>query len=252
MRLVRCRGVRPTFWLAVALTGLLAGGCGESEGVEVETTGEIPAAASPLFVVRGSAETDEARISIEADTVEWFSDRPERLAGVSDTRELADRWGELGFEKVPPNAALAGGEVQAVVELSDPQFEDGEISFAYEPIGADPPQGDLPDLSVFIDDAGLPEVTTCAFTLSRSIYGGFDLWLFSTNGDPTCADQEEITDESFIESTKGNEFIDPPGQISGESWSCMGTVNRPVAEFTCQSPSGKVVKGTGSGTEPPG
>ncbi len=43
----------------------------------------------------------------------------------------------------PPNASLAGSETDAVVELTGPCLENGSLSFAYDPIRADVPEGDM-------------------------------------------------------------------------------------------------------------
>ena len=141
--------------LAILALGLaaLAGGCGDEEGTDVKVTGDLPTQGSMLFVVRGDARAEDGRLSIDTDTVEWFSDRPERQAGVSEIDQLVDQWSGFGLAGIPPNASVVGGETEAVVELSDPRLDGGSISFAYEPLeGQTLESGELGDVSLFIDD----------------------------------------------------------------------------------------------------
>ena len=146
----------PATLAALAIGGAaLAGGCGGGDGAEVEVTGDLPAQGSILFVVRGDAETADGRLTIDSDTVEWFSDRPARHAGVSAIDQFVDRWPGFGLAKTPPNASVVGGETEAVVELSDPRLDGGSISFAYEPLADQSlDEGELSDVSVFIDSTG--------------------------------------------------------------------------------------------------
>jgi hypothetical protein len=67
----------------------------------------------------------------------YFSDRPERLAGVMETGDFLQDYVAQSAE--PPNAALAfrseeddTGMKVAVLELSDPSFDEGSGSVAYQ------------------------------------------------------------------------------------------------------------------------
>ena len=263
---------------ALAGFAVFAAGCGaDSEGVDDKVTGGIAAKASALFVIRGDARAEDGRVFFEADTVEWFADRPVRLAGVSETAELAGRWAEFGFGKDPPNAALAGGDAQAVVELTDPRLEDGEISFAYEPIGPAPPEGELGELSVFIDDASQPSPCATQLTISNGD-GSRDLWTFSsyafseggtapsatttlsttrdgetyevttTVGDstsgqpPDCSEQSQLIQDSFT----GTSFRSPSGELAGQTWTCTGTVGDGSARGSCDGSAESDLEATGS------
>ncbi len=58
----------------------------------------------------------------------YFSDRPERIAGHLNTKDFLDRWGKMGFQNDPPNAAVdvpeADDEVDlVVVKLSDQKYD---------------------------------------------------------------------------------------------------------------------------------
>jgi hypothetical protein len=93
------------------------------------------------------------RIEVEADTVEWFTDRPQRRAGIAAAHALVENWKGYGFDERPPNAAVAGPGTDAVVELRRPQKTRDGISF--ETVGI---RGELPlkkdtELSLFIDSS---------------------------------------------------------------------------------------------------
>lgn len=90
------------------------------------------------------------------DTVLWFSDRPIRDTGEVALATLIEAWGEGedSFADDPPNAVLTGmgdeEEVAIVVELTEPSFEDGALSFGYVAL-ADDRQGEFTNVSLFID-----------------------------------------------------------------------------------------------------
>lgn len=230
---------RPRVLLGLAIAASLAalvGGCGENGGVEIEATGDFPTEGALLFVVRGDAQAEDGRLSIESDTVEWFSDRPERRAGISEIHQLVDRWSEFGLAKVPPNAAVTGGEADAVVELSDPQLDDGSISLAYEPIRGTL-DGDLGTVSAFIDTVS---PNYCTFKISPGF--GDDDWVFVSSGDANCTVQEAVLDESFT----GTAFTNPTGTIGGTTWTCAGSVDGSSAGVLCRDQNGDSINGNGN------
>lgn len=197
--------------LALALAAL-AGGCGGDDGTEVEVTGDLPTEGSLLFVVRGDAVTEGGRISIDSGTVEWFSDRPKRRAGVSDVDQLIDRWAGFGLAKDPPNAFVVGGETEAAVELSDPQLAEGSISFAYEPLqGQILEEGELGGVSVFIDDTGDGGIGSDATPSSSSDSSSSDS--SSSPGGSGGAGGSSSTDSSS--STGGSGGAADPGATGG-------------------------------------
>lgn len=137
------------FLVALSLTA-----CGSDSGAcEGVATGELPDQSGLLFVVHGEATVEGDLLEVEATDVIWFTDRPRRCAGIGATDELAEKWEAYGFGEDPPNAAAIGPEIEAVVELGDPEESDGVLSFTFRTI-----QGDLGGiegvrLSVFIDAA---------------------------------------------------------------------------------------------------
>ena len=72
---------------------------------------------------------DHDRIQVKADAVEWFTDRPQRKAGIAAAHELVDRWKGYGFDEQPPNAAVTGPDTDAVVELRKPQKTPDGVAF---------------------------------------------------------------------------------------------------------------------------
>jgi len=93
----------------------------------------------------------------------FFSDRPQRVTGHLTTADFVDLWGagENSFEVDPPNAVLAfvqPGEAvpgDAVVVISDPRLDDGQLSYAIKVLdGTVPPTGG--PVTLFIDPFGRP------------------------------------------------------------------------------------------------
>ena len=87
----------------------------------------------------------------------FFSDRPQRVAGHMPTKSFMQHWttGKNSFEKDPPNATLSvfhqnAPATDAVVELTSPKVEGGDISFRIKVLsGKVPAQGG--EASLFID-----------------------------------------------------------------------------------------------------
>jgi hypothetical protein len=151
----------PWVHLAVACLAVSLGGCGiggdsDTDGGGPEApavTGSLPEKGSDLFVLRGPVSVTDQRMQIDADVVEWFTDRPRRKAGVAAIGELAEAWKGFAFDAAPPNAALAGDEIDAEVELMDPEVTSEGLSFAFKPIRGDVGAGEDRDVSVFIDSS---------------------------------------------------------------------------------------------------
>ena len=167
---------------------MLIAGCSDGPGDEAEpraadpSSGKLaalPAAGNLLFVVRGPAEVSSGRLTVDTETVEWFTDRPRRRAGVASVSELAKRWGGYGFAGDPPNAALAGPNFDTVVELTDPEMTDDGIAFDFKPLRGELAPNDveeLEELSLFIDAGPTPScekesvdnASACRFQFTQS------------------------------------------------------------------------------------
>lgn len=110
---------------------------------------------SVLFVVRGDASVEGNALSIKADFVEWFTDRPAHRAGMMSSKELADKW-DAGFKSVPPNAAIIGHAADAVVVLSGASIVNGDRVLKYDNIVfGNITTGKIGTVSVFIDPTEL-------------------------------------------------------------------------------------------------
>jgi hypothetical protein len=117
-------------------------------------TGEPPEKATLLFVVRGPASASDGRIEVQTEVVEWFTDTPQHRAGVAGAAEFGEAWSKRQGDSAPPNAALAGEETDAAVELTDIERIPGGLAFDYKLLRGEVPSEDE-NTSVFIDDTCL-------------------------------------------------------------------------------------------------
>ena len=133
------------------LAVLLAPGCGNNESGGGESATEpVPATArNLLFVVRGDGRLENTELTIEDPRVEWFTDRPQRQAGVTSANDLVAR---INGDDSKPNAELVGDEVDAAITIVGAEHSDEKLRFGYEVIRGDlPPPGSLGEISVFVD-----------------------------------------------------------------------------------------------------
>jgi len=85
-----------------------------------------------------------------------FSDRPKRMAGHIQTKDVVEGWSEGpdSFAKNPPNADLsiftASEPKNAVVELRNPKLEGEDLTFEVKVINGDVPSKGA-ECSLFID-----------------------------------------------------------------------------------------------------
>ncbi|MEM7008266.1 MAG: hypothetical protein AAF462_03950 [Thermodesulfobacteriota bacterium] len=92
-----------------------------------------------------------------APSMTFFADRPQRAAGHVPTSHFLKIWdeGKDSFAADPPNANLSilgdkEGATNIVVELMDPEFADGNITYKVKVLDGDPPaEGGL--AALFID-----------------------------------------------------------------------------------------------------
>ena len=116
-----------------------------AEGVATEASGEP--ALSLLFVQNATGGTlSESTLTLTGVSSEtgWFSDRPYQYAGQIPTEVFISFWGEGegSYADDPPNADFTckSGEpeieqVNYVVELTDPSFENGNLSYSVAAVG---------------------------------------------------------------------------------------------------------------------
>lgn len=118
-----------------------------------------------LLFVQGAksmqADTETLRLVGVSDQTIYFSDRPVRIAGHADTETFVEHWatGDDSFAINPPNATLSvyneGQEKNqaAVLVLSDPALEGGDLVYRYELLGGTVPSSGGA-VALFIDTFG--------------------------------------------------------------------------------------------------
>jgi hypothetical protein len=109
----------------------------------------IDESASPsrLFVITapsGSLQDNQLTLQ-QPSQVLYFTDRPSRQAGHISLLRFIGRWskGEDSFADNPPNATLSvlsgGKEANTVLELTDPQVEEGKLIFTVKTLEGEVP-----------------------------------------------------------------------------------------------------------------
>lgn len=150
MRLIN--GILP----ALALAGLFAApaaSAGEQQSVAV-----LFVASAERMVSDGTTVT----FSGSAPNVVWFTDRPERKAGLMPMDRFLDRWasGLAGFAGDPPNAVLTiGGQIEhpVIVELTDPVQDGDAVTYGVAVLHGTLPEVAGPVSIVFDDDDCPPD-----------------------------------------------------------------------------------------------
>lgn len=97
----------------------------------------------------------------------WFTDRPNRKAGFVSLTKFLGNWTKF-FAKNPPNAAMvhvgmeakvANKDVPMAMELSQPHYKNGTLTFQVSNLNGDVVNtGALQNVKVFFDDASLVRV----------------------------------------------------------------------------------------------
>jgi len=139
--------------LAAIVFAIDSGGDGDVGTSAEKITGPLPDRGGLEFVVQGPATVDNEKLAIETDAVEWFTDSPKRKAGVAEVTQLADAWDDYGFVAIPPNAAVAGGDTDVVVELAAAETTSEGIAFEFKALDGELRSGELGDVSAFIDSS---------------------------------------------------------------------------------------------------
>ncbi len=114
--------------------------------------------ADSLSTSEGSQGTQYLRIEGVEKTAQWFTDRPEHLAGQSPTDFLLTQFFTY-YPENPPNVTISmmvdGVGQTRIVELSDPKWDGDVLEFTSkplknDPLGLMPPQATT--ISITIDD----------------------------------------------------------------------------------------------------
>jgi hypothetical protein len=136
--------------------------------------------------------------------VTLFTDRPQRVVKRSNPRTLARHWRSLGFESVPPNAALVIANPRRkhrsvlIITLEKPQILQGGRAMAFhaEVLKGSPSEAlegfaqragrrvakHFGKTSLFIDPSGLP--SGLQYTVKGVSGNGFSVRLSNTTWDP--------------------------------------------------------------------
>ena len=108
-----------------------------------------------LFVMSGtSGSFDGDTLTLEeVPAIVTFSDRPERIAVDVPLGAVVDAGAAFGDD--PPNAVLSvltvEGITNVVLELTSATVDGTSVSFGYQVLAGDPPEGDFGPASLFVD-----------------------------------------------------------------------------------------------------
>jgi hypothetical protein len=207
----------PTLVVATTMLAFAPAGGASATATPRATQPKAPSgteSASLLFVVQGRTARAERHgkawalsMKVPDGKVVWFSDRPLRRSSHMTVRRFLASWKSFGFDRDPPNAALAGTRGKTdhdiVVELRKPKWNASrdELTFLVQPLdkGVRIPR-DLDDVSLFVDSAqqtiqlnvtnltqvllqvqsAMPDIST--WTSSQSPGIGWDFGEGSANG----------------------------------------------------------------------
>jgi hypothetical protein len=166
---------------ALALTAVLAPATQAAAPVPSDSP-VLFSALAPTSTVTVSAYSTSITIPADSPTT-WFTDRPNRKAGMTTAGQLASRWKSYGFEKIAPNAAIvmrqAGMAKQVVVTLSRPRIEGPVVTFTATPLSkskvlgmasrAVPQAGSYDATEIFIDGTASSTTTRTFSTDCRTV-----------------------------------------------------------------------------------
>lgn len=169
-----------------------------------------------LYVMRGPGGVADGRVTLQADRIVWFTDRPDRDAGQLPVDALDQVWADSDFAADPPNAALHLGDQTTIVELTDPQLDaaTGAASFALTAVGGALPSDGPGEVELFIDDGSVPTDPSGAVTCP-----GTPLITASAGLASECAQVTQVVTQQLVDGTR----LPPPGE----------PVRTPIGSFTC-------------------
>jgi hypothetical protein len=171
-----------------------------------------------LYVMRGPGGVADGRVSVQADRIVWFTDRPDRDAGQLPVDALDQVWADSDFDADPPNAALHLGDQTTIVELTDPRFDaaTGIASFALTAVSGALPADGSGEVELFIDDGTVPTDPSGAVTCP-----GTPLITASAGLGSQCEQLAEIVTKQLVDGT----WLPPQGE----------PLRTAVGSFTCST-----------------
>ncbi|MBM3676787.1 MAG: hypothetical protein FJW96_02740 [Actinobacteria bacterium] len=122
---------------AMLAIGLAA--CSNSNESSASDAGVLFVLDTPSSVIEASGDT--YRLVVPAgENLMWFTEVPERRAGIVSFDHWLETWDSMGFTEDPPNAAIVvdqgDGPRIHIIEMSDPLVEGHQVSFALTDIGS--------------------------------------------------------------------------------------------------------------------
>jgi hypothetical protein len=130
-------------------------------------------------VIDGATTVSNGAIDIREDRIDWFTDRPRRVAGDMSLKGFVSHWKAWGFAADPPNAAINADGTDAVVEISKPVRHGNEIRFSTKVIDGKLGKGSIGRASLFVDPSAgnLYQVN-----FSNNSYNPGTVYLYQTGG----------------------------------------------------------------------
>jgi hypothetical protein len=130
---------------AVAALAFVGGAATGWSGAETQpqSSSSRPAPEWLYVLDAGAGSADATTLTLEQtdDSVDAFTDRPEREAKQVALRTLVSGWDEVGFGDDPPNASLTfqdeSGEQVRTIEIAEPRLEGDTLTFRYRLLSGD-------------------------------------------------------------------------------------------------------------------
>ncbi len=108
---------------------------------------------SVFFVVHGEASVKGDVLTVSPDSVEWVTDRPYHRVGKISISELEGTWDEV-YKDSSPNAAIATeNNEDVIIEVTRIYPRGDEIDFEYKTLLGNLQEGNLGNISLFVDKA---------------------------------------------------------------------------------------------------
>jgi hypothetical protein len=138
-------------FFAAVLASVTVAACSSNDKQDGATATPEPGITT-LYALQGKARLEGDRLIVEAEHVDWFTDRPERHAGQLTNDAFVQEWKSAGFGDVAPNAFLTGDVSDVAVVLTAVDATSTEMTFTVgETLSGATGTGDLGDIGIFID-----------------------------------------------------------------------------------------------------
>ncbi len=207
---------RPLIALALLLT-LLAAACNDnadSPAASITPNPDLPSNESLLFIARGDASARDGHLTIDTTHIEWFTDRPDRMAGFTTLETFAALW-QTAFAGDPPTAAIAGNGLQAVITVDSATATKDGLDLTFDDINSSVPDGGLGSVSLFVD-SGVTGFPGDEYTVPDGYIGPTDTYADCGPIALQVADQDAapivVTTDGTV--TLKDVMLDPGAQVT--------------------------------------